>query len=166
MFQTIESYIEDKFEVLNQTAAEGFSVQRITNDFQYENISASQADINYQLFISNFEYDTELETPGMFSVNVRLDFLFIVAGKNYTVYKDKFDSYLYPLAALFVNDSRGLNFTSEDNSAITINELTQIAITNSDRFEENYYRPSIEMTLRGYANWYSNEISSTANVTT
>jgi len=165
MFQCIESYIESKFDELNRNASEGFSVQRITNDLQFENVGASQADINYQLFISNFEYETELETVGMFSVNVRLDFTFIIAGKDYTVYKDKFDSYLYPLAAMFINDSRGLNYVSEDNSAIVLNELTQIAVTNSDRFEENYYKPSIELTLKGFAGYYDNEISSTSNVT-
>lgn len=164
MFQIVESYIEEKFEQLNAYSAEGFSVQRITNDLQFENVGASQADINYQLFISQLQFNPEFETPGVFTVDVRIDFTFITAGKDYTVYKSKFDNYIYPFAAMLVNDSRGLNYTSEDNSAIVLNDMQSVSVTNSDRFEDNYYKPSIEFTLQGFASYYSNQTLTSENI--
>lgn len=166
MFQIIEDYIGDCFEELNERNETGYKVLRITNDLQFENIGASEADINYQLYISSAEFETEKEAVGEFRANVRLDFTFIIAGKDYTIYKEKFDNYVYPLAAIFINDSRGLNYTTGDNSATILNGLSNLMISNADRFEENYYRPTIEFQLTGWANYYGNIISSTANALT
>jgi len=162
MFGIVEGYVEDTFEQLNVVFETSYKVLRITNDLQLENLSASQADINYQLFISNVAYE-DLEMSGRFNVNVRLEFFFNVVGKDYTAYKSKFDEYVYPFISLLVNDSRGLNYTIEDDSSVVLNDLSQIQVTNADRFEGDYYRPSVEFILTGITSSNAN-ILSTDNV--
>ncbi len=151
MFELIESYVEDTLDELNERSSTAYKVQRITNELQFENIAASQADINYQLYISSVAFDSEIEAPGVFTAKVKLNFTFIVAGKDYTAYKEKFDNYLYPLLSILAHDSRGVNYTVGDSLTMVLNEISNVVLSDADKFEQNYYLPSIEFDAKGYA---------------
>ena len=80
MISTIREYIESKFEQLNAGRSSPARVRLIENDLILSQISASQADINYQLYITGIEDRSEYEASNFQSVSVRLDFVFIVAN--------------------------------------------------------------------------------------
>ena len=61
MFAVVESYIKTKFDELNQNYDTDIKINQITNDLQLGQIAASQADINWQMFLENFEHTKALE---------------------------------------------------------------------------------------------------------
>lgn len=156
MFAVIESYVESKLDELNQNYDEAVKINHITNDLQLGQLAASQADINWQVYLSEFEYVNELESLGWFNATVRLDMFFLIAGKDNTIYRSKYDDYVYPLAKFFWSDADNMNYSTGDNSNVNLYQVTSLTISNADKFEEDYYMPSITMNIRGYDNSINN----------
>lgn len=150
MFEIIESYILSKVTDLNSTLQSPVKVNRIENEFQADNVSASKSEYNYQLYITDLEFSREYESAEGFTVRVNLELFFNVVGKDQTAYKAKFDNYLFPLVQLFVNDSRGLNYRDPNNTAAILASLEEININNADRFQDEYYRPTIGLEFTGW----------------
>lgn len=147
MISTIREYIESKFEQLNAGRSSTARVRLIENDLILSQISASQADINYQLYITGIEDRSEYEASNFQSVSVRLDFVFIVANKDYTIYQEKFDNFVYMLFKLIKQDMSGVMWEGSENSGAALHEITAMAITDANRFEDSYYKPAIEFTV-------------------
>jgi hypothetical protein len=160
MFAVIESYVESKLDELNQSYDESVKINHITNDLQLTQIAASQADINWQVYLSEFEYTNEFESLGWFNATVRLDMFFLIAGKDNTTYKNKFDEYVYPLAKFFMSDMGSMDYSTGDNSNVNLFQVVSLGVSNADKFEEDYYQPAINMTIRGFDN-STNYISGT-----
>lgn len=150
MFAVIESYIESKIDELNADYDTAVKINHITNDLQLGQIAASQADINWQVYLSEFEYTNEFESLGWFTATVRLEMFFLIAGKDNTTYKKKFDEYVYPLAKFFMSDMGSMNYSTGDNSNVNLFQVVSLGVSNADKFEEDYYQPAINMTIRGF----------------
>lgn len=150
MFEIVESYILSKFDELNARFDTELKVLRIDNEFQAENVSASQSDYNYQIYINGVEFSNEYESAESFSAEITLELFFNVIGKNQQAYKDKFDLYVMPLVSLFVTDSRGLNYTDPNNTSARITGIETVSVINSDRFIDDYYRPAIRLEFNGW----------------
>jgi len=79
-------------------------------------------------------------------INVRLDFTFLVANKDNSVYQKIFDRYIFPFRRILKNDAG--QYSNEDiSSSLMINEIRNVNISNGDRIEDDYYKPSIEFVL-------------------
>lgn len=157
----INNFVSDKFAELNQRKDTAVKVLQIVNDLQLEQISASQADVNYQLFVSEIVEDYDIEAPGWFLATVRIEFTFNIANKDYTIYKDKFDNYLYLLRNLLVYSQRALSYEADN---VLLQSITSVSITNADRFEEDYYKPTLNFTVKGYDEVFA-DISGTTDIT-
>ena len=150
MFAVIESYVESKLDELNQNYDTAVKINHITNDLQLGQIAASQADINWQMFLENFEYTNDLESLGWFTVDVRLDMFFQIAGKDNTIYRSKYDDYVYPLAKSFWEDANAFDYSTGDNSNIRLLRVNSLTVNNGDRFENDYYNPSMILNIKGF----------------
>ena len=150
MFAVVESYIGTKFDELNQNYDTDIKINQITNDLQLGQIAASQADINWQMFLENFEYTNDLESLGWFTVDVRLDMFFQIAGKDNTIYRSKYDDYVYPLAKSFWEDANAFDYSTGDNSNIRLLRVNSLTVNNGDRFENDYYNPSMILNITGF----------------
>jgi hypothetical protein len=150
MLAVVESYIKTKFDELNQNYDTGIKINQITNDLQLGQIAASQADVNWQMFLENFDYTNYLESLGWFTIDVRLDMFFQIAGKDNTIYKSKYDNYVYPLAKSFWEDASGFNYSTGDNSNIKLLTINSLSVNNGDRFENDYYNPSMILNITGF----------------
>lgn len=149
IFSAVQSFVEAKFRELNSRKSDEVKVRRIENDLEFSQISASQADIHYQLYLAGVEATEDIEAEGFFNANVRIDFTFNIAGKDYTAYRDKFDNYVYLLFNLLEYSPDALG---DEYDNIGLNECTSVSVTNADRFEEDYYRPTINFVLKGFDN--------------
>lgn len=156
MFAVIESYIESKIDELNADYDTAVKINHITNDLQLGQIAASQADINWQVYLSEFEYTNEFESLGWFTATVRLEMFFLIAGKDNTTYKKKFDEYVYPLAKFFMSDMGSMNYSTGDNSNVNLFQVVSLGVSNADKFEDDYYMPSITVNIRGFDNSINN----------
>ena len=144
----IQSYIEQKAELVNANYDTGIQLRQIVTELDLGLIGVSESRINYQLFISSIE-SGESEGEDLSEVSVRLDFIINVANKKYTVYKKIFDRYLFAFQRVLKRAVRPLMaMTDEDiSTGITIIDIKNVSITNGDRFEDGYYMPSIEFIL-------------------
>jgi len=163
LLRTVETYLASKFDELNSRKAESVKVRLIENDLQLSQVSASQADIHYQIFITGVESNENIESDFSSLVNVRVDFLFNVANKDYSVYKLKFDEYLYPLYQLIKEDSA--SYGSTEITGFVIADTEAVAISNADQFQDSYYRPSLSFAFRVYDHSVSNRFYTNANST-
>jgi len=144
-----QKYIEDKIEVLNGQYGSSIKLKQIETELDLQMIGASESFIHYQLYTTGITRTAD-ETRKR-EASFRLDFWFMVANKNYTVYNEKFDKYIFGLERLMYTDvNPTLPYKDETiSNSLRLVKLSNIQITNADRFEENgnYFNPSIEFTM-------------------
>ncbi len=145
----IQNYISQKETILNSYLNAKIQLKQIVTELDMERIGASESFINYQLYVDSTESIPQ-ETPDYDLVNVRMDFIFLVANKNYTVYKKIFDKYLFGLRRILKKSKTPLmTYSTEDiSTSLRLIDITNVSITNADRFEDDYYKPSIIFTLK------------------
>lgn len=145
----IQDYISRKVTNANSHLNTAIVLKQINTETDMDMIGASESYINYQLYINSIE-SLDYEFEGMDKVNVRMDFIFLVANKNYTIYKKLFDRYLYKIRRILkVSEDSLLPYMNEDISvSLSLNDIGNVNVTNADRFEDEYYKPSIEFTLQ------------------
>ena len=143
----IQSYIKSKEVTLNGYLGSAVQLKQIQTELDLELIGASESFINYQLYVSGIDKSNS-ESQRVLSVSVRMEFIFLVANKNYTIYKKIFDRYVFGIFRV-LSDKTNVSYKDETISGLLkINNLTDLKITNADNFENEYYRPSIEFNLQ------------------
>lgn len=142
----IQSYIESKQAVLNNFLGTSVQLKQIQTELDLNKIGNSESFIHYQLYVTSIE-SLEYESPNFSNVNVRIEFMFLVANKNYTIYKKIFDRYVFGIARILKFDSVFPLQDTEISNALVINEIKNVNITNADKFENEYYNPGIEFTM-------------------
>ena len=143
----IQSYIKSKEVTLNGYLGSAIQLKQIQTEIDLELIGASESFINYQLYVSGIDKSNS-ESQRVLSVSVRMEFVFLVANKNYTIYKKIFDRYVFGIFRV-LSDKTNVSYKDETISGLLkINNLTDLKITNADNFDNEYYRPSIEFTLQ------------------
>ena len=143
----IQSYIKSKEVTLNGYLGSAIQLKQIQTELDLELIGASESFINYQLYVSGIDKSNS-ESQRVLSVSVRMEFVFLVANKNYTIYKKIFDRYVFGIFRV-LSDKTNVSYKDETISGLLkINNLTDLKITNADNFENEYYRPSIEFNLQ------------------
>jgi hypothetical protein len=143
----IQSYIKSKEVTLNGYLGSAIQLKQIQTELDLNLIGASESFINYQLYVSGIDKSNS-ESQRVLSVSVRMEFVFLVANKNYTIYKKIFDRYVFGIFRV-LSDKTNVSFKDETISGLLkINNLTDLKITNADNFDNEYYRPSIEFNLQ------------------
>lgn len=143
----IQSYIKSKEVTLNGYLGSAVQLKQIQTELDLELIGASESFINYQLYVSGIDKSNS-ESQRVLSVSVRMEFIFLVANKNYTIYKKIFDRYVFGIFRV-LSDKTNVSYKDETISGLLkINNLTDLKITNADNFDNEYYRPSIEFNLQ------------------
>ena len=143
----IQSYIKSKEVTLNGYLGSAIQLKQIQTELDLELIGASESFINYQLYVSGIDKSNS-ESQRVLSVSVRMEFVFLVANKNYTIYKKIFDRYVFGIFRV-LSDKTNVSYKDETISGLLkINNLTDLKITNADNFDNEYYRPSIEFNLQ------------------
>ena len=143
----IQSYIKSKEVTLNGYLGSAIQLKQIQTELDLELIGASESFINYQLYVSGIDKSNS-ESQRVLSVSVRMEFIFLVANKNYTIYKKIFDRYVFGIFRV-LSDKTNVSYKDGTISGLLkINNLTDLKITNADNFENEYYRPSIEFNLQ------------------
>jgi hypothetical protein len=143
----IQSYIKSKEVTLNGYLGSAIRLKQIQTELDLELIGASESFINYQLYVSGIDKSNS-ESQRVLSVSVRMEFIFLVANKNYTIYKKIFDRYVFGIFRV-LSDKTNVSYKDGTISGLLkINNLTDLRITNADNFDNEYYRPSIEFNLQ------------------
>ena len=143
----IQSYIESKQDVLNDFLGSSVKLKQIQTELDIEAIGSSESFIHYQLYVSGLNKGNT-ENQRVMNVSVKLDFIFLVANKKYTIYSKIFDRYIYGLFRIFKEKSNAVYENETVSGYLRINNLTNLEITNADNFEGEYYKPSIEFDLQ------------------
>ena len=143
----IQSYIESKQEVLNNFLGSSVKLKQIQTELDLESIGNSESFIHYQLYVSGLNKGNT-ENQRVMNVSVKLDFIFLVANKKYTIYSKIFDRYIYGIFRILKEKSNVVYENETVSGYLRINNLTNLEITNADNFEGEYYRPSIEFDLQ------------------
>ena len=149
ILELIQNYIAQKSVVVNANYTTDIQLKQIVTELDLEQIGASESFIHFQLFIPSIEKIPQ-ETAKYDNVLVRLDFIILIANKDYTIYKKVFDRYLFAfMRVLKKSKTPMMSYRDEDISAgLTLVDVYDVKITNGDNFEDDYYRPSIEFTLK------------------
>lgn len=147
ILKLIQNYVKSKETDLNDYLDSSISLKQIQTELDIEKIGTSESYIHYQLYVTGIDKGNT-ESQRIVNVNVRLQFMFLVANKNYTVYSKILDRYIYGLFRILRNKANVSYVDENISSSIKINNLTDLQITNADTFEEDYYKPSIEFTLQ------------------
>jgi hypothetical protein len=143
----IQSYISSKETDLNNYLGSPVKLKQIQTELDLELIGASESFINYQLYVTDIEKGNT-ENQRVMSVKVKLDFVFFVANKDYTIYSKILDRYIYGLFRIFKDKSNSAYTDTTKSAYLRINNLTDLSVSNADNFEDEYYRPTIEFTLQ------------------
>ena len=153
LLSLIQEYLRLKAVVLNAQLNEQIILKQIETKLDISKAVRSERYIHYQLFVEGVERP-EQESRRQRSIKCRIDFLFMIANKNYTIYEVKFNRYIYNLERLLYSDIEPkLPYSDRDISdTLTVIGIDEVQITNADRFEDDYYKPSIEFTLKVYDN--------------
>ena len=142
----IQSYIESKQGVLNNYLGSTVQLKQIQTELDLDLIGNSESFIHYQLYISGIE-SLEYEARNFSDVNVKMEFKFLIANKNYTVYRKIFDRYVFGIARILKFDDSFPSQDTEISNVLTMQEIKNVNITNADRFENETYEPTIEFTM-------------------
>lgn len=143
-----EAFINEAFLKLNERFDNSLKIRKVNTAMETANMPSSEQAINYNIYITGVTNEED-ESGMMNNVAVRIDFVFLKAQKNNDIYKQIVDRYLYPFMRLLNNSeiySRA-NYDADISQGLIINNVGELAITNGDRFEDEFFRPSIEMTL-------------------
>ena len=146
----LENFINAKFDDLNSVLDTSVKVNLVSQDFNFEDLSLNNSMLNYQVFITSVNSADEFENPNIDILNARIDFIFLITGKDVSVYKEKFDSYVWQCRRLLKNAVVPRVSYQDTNISfgLWINDIRSVNVTNADRFDGHYYRPSIEVALR------------------
>ena len=139
-----ESYLTDLFTQFNARLDSTVKIHKATDDDDFANLPASQAQINYMCFIKDVVIESR-EVQNIYNVANRIDFIFAVNHKDNTIYKWNFDKYLTEFFRMIK-----ANRQYKDTAALSIIDITDIKIVNGDKFEDEYYLPTIEFESRIY----------------
>lgn len=143
----IQSYISSKETILNNYLGASVQLKQIQTELDLNLIGASESFIHYQLYVTGIDKGN-MESQRVMNVSVRLEFVFLVANKNYTIYKKIFDRYIYGLFRVFKDKTNAVYQADEVSAYLRINNLTNLQITNADNFDAEYYKPGIEFDLQ------------------
>ena len=142
----IQSYIESKQTVLNNFLGSSVQLKQIQTELDLDSIGNSESFIHYQLYVTGIE-SLEYEARNFSDVNIKIEFVFLVANKKYTIYKKIFDRYVFGIARILKFDDTFPSQDTDISNALTMHEIKNVNITNADRFENDSYLPSIEFTM-------------------
>ena len=145
----IQEYLRQKTVIINASFDGGIALKQIVTEVDMDLIGASESFIHYQTYVTDIE-NIPGESYKYKNVNVSLEFIIQVANKNYTVYKKVFDRYVFAFMRVLERSKTPLMvFTNTDiSTGLKLLDITNVRITNGDRFEEEYYKPTIEFTLK------------------
>ena len=145
----IQEYLRQKTVIINASFDGGIALKQIVTEVDMDLIGASESFIHYQTYVTDIE-NIPGESYKYKNVNVSLEFIIQVANKNYTVYKKVFDRYVFAFMRVLEHSKTPLMvFTNTDiSTGLKLLDITNVRITNGDRFEEEHYKPTIEFTLK------------------
>lgn len=150
-----ESYLASLFTQFNLRLDSTVKIHRATDDGDFVDLPSSQAQINYMCFIKDVSVEP-FESQEFYSVNNRIDFIFMVNHKDTTIYKKNFDRYM---TEFFRMIKRNCGYTDKSiTTSLGIIDISNLRIVDGDRFEDEYYRPAIEFESRIYDSDLSNII--------
>ncbi len=149
ILELIQDYIEQKALLVNANYDTNIQLKQIQTEMEISKIGMSESFIHYQLFVTSLE-SMPAENNKYDNVNVRLDFVIQVANKNYTIYKKVFDRYLFAFRRVLKKAKQPMMYYSNEDisSGLLLNDIYDVNIVNADNFEDGYYKPSIEFTLK------------------
>lgn len=144
MKKFIKAYVREILESLNERFDETIVLNELTATKAFAQAPLSQVVINWTVILPSVSI-ANLANRIMRDVSVRVDLSFSLAGKIASDVDTIYDRYLTALLRLF-NDSE--QYSNDDiSTALLINEISGVTITNDERVENNFYMPSIEFQL-------------------
>jgi len=147
ILKLIKNYIQSKETDLNANLDTAIHLKQIQTELDIEMIGTSESYIHYQLYVGSVNKGN-FESQRVTTVSVKMQLMFLIANKNYTIYSEIFDRYVYLLFRI-LKEKPNVSYSNEDvSSGLKINNLTDLQITNADTIEDDYYKPSIEFTLQ------------------
>lgn len=148
MIQTLlESYAAYNINMLNSGLASTDDLRQVQTIKGSEQLPASETERHYRIVFVNSD---QAGSAGQrrFQVRCRIDFFLKLFNKQLSNYKTAVDNYLWGLQKTFLsNEKTGGAYTSGDAENMTINNIVNIRIINGDRMTNDYFNPSIELTL-------------------
>lgn len=148
MIQTLlESYAAYNINALNvelKTEDDLIQIQTIKGN---EQLPASETERHYRIVFVNSDQSGSAGQR-RFQVRCRIDFFLKLFNRQLSNYKMAVDNYLWGLQKTFLsNEKTGGAYTIEDADNMAINNIVNIRIINGDRMTNDYFNPSIELTL-------------------
>jgi len=158
----IQSYIASKQDALNGYLGSPIKLKQIITELDLDLIGASESFIHYQLYVTGIDKSNS-ENQRVLNANVKMELIFLVANKDYTVYKKIFDRYIFGIFRI-LNVKKNVTYKDDTISgSLKINNLTDLKIANGDNFENEYYRPSIEFSLQIIDKMVTNDFTTILN---
>lgn len=148
LIDLLTEYIELKFEELNLNLDNTIKLNRIVSDMDIQNIADNEKYLNYQIYLESVK-SNEHEFEGLDNVTLRIDFFFLTVNKNFETYRNMFDRYVWNFRRLLKTQQTPVTvFNDSDISyGININDILNVNIVNADLFDNDIYKPSINLEL-------------------
>lgn len=148
MIQTLlESYAAYNINALNielKTEDNLIQVQTIKGN---EQLPASETERHYRIIFINSDQSGSAGQR-RFQIRCRIEFFLKLFNEQLLNYKNAVDRYLWGLQKTFLSNEK-INgaYTDEEADNMAINNIVNIRIINGDRMTNDYFNPSIELTL-------------------
>lgn len=139
----IQEYIDERFNELNSRrdiSLRALQTEILTGDIA--ELPLNNTNNYYQIFIDNINLSDEYESNIVTNASIRIEFSFFTTAKKYTDYQNYVNNYLwYILNIINLNNE---SYSSEDYSNMILSEVNSVSIINGGRFENGYYKPTLE----------------------
>lgn len=144
----IQEYLTQKTAKVNANLDGSIVLKQVITELDLDYTGNSESYIHYQAYITEITAQDD-EAQIYKTVNVSLEFIINIANKNYTVYKNIFDRYIFPfMRVLQLSKQPLIEFKDGDiSTGLSLIDIYDVRITNANRFEDEYYKPTIEFTL-------------------
>jgi hypothetical protein len=145
----IQEYLRQKTAIVNSNLDTGIVLKQVVTELDLDLIGASESFIHYQTYITGIE-NIPGESSKYKNVDVTLEFIIQIANKNYTIYKKVFDKYVFAFMRILEHSKTPLMGFNDGNisTGIYLLDILDVKISNGDKFEDEYFKPQINFTLK------------------
>jgi hypothetical protein len=144
----IESYVNYNVAELNSALSSNADLKEVNNLIGNNEKSTAESKQHYSVYIDSTKL-AESVGSNFFDVAVKIEFEIGLYNKGKTNYKLLFDRYLWNLNRTFLKNERqnGAYTDNTISTALFINNITDIQITNGMNIEGDYFKPTIDLEL-------------------
>lgn len=146
-----EIFINEAFAMLNERFDNSLKIRKIETGLETANMPLSEQSINYNIFLTGTESLRD-ENGKTSSANVRIEFVFLRAKKNNDNYKYIVDKYLFDFIRLLRSDElrKRILYDADISQGLRILWVESVNLTDGTNFDNEFFRPAIEMVLKIY----------------